>query len=133
MAKHVFYPSSELPHQVESYITSLKLQKPAFGDIPANAANDLTALETSAKALVPMADEIEKLQIDLAAKLDAYHKTAAPVWERFSEKLGYARVYAEKSKNAALIAFLKAFRHNEGRHAASKAAQGKTVPTPPSA
>jgi len=133
MAKHVFYPSSELPHQVESYITSLKLQKSVFGDVPCSSAADLKDLETAAKHLVPMADEIEQMQIALAAKIDAYHKAAAPLWEQFSEKLGYARVYAEKSKNAALAAFLKAFRHNEGRHSASKAAQGKPASAPPAA
>jgi len=70
----------------------------------------------------------QEVWIQLASKLDAYHKAAAPLWEKFSERLGYAHTYAEKKKNAALSTFLLAFRHNHGRHTASKAAAQQAGP-----
>jgi hypothetical protein len=121
MAQHVFYPSPEMPHQIAAYSAGLKLHRTEFGDVVGNSPDDLKSLVADAAALRPLADEIEHLQIQLAAKLDAYHKAAAPVWATFSERLGYARNYADKQHNAALHSFLLAFRHNEGRHAAKQA------------
>lgn len=123
MAHHVFYPSPELPHQVESYTGTITAREAEFGKVTGNSAAELAPVLEEAKRLQPLADEIEQLQIQLAARLDAYHKAAAPLWTRFSERVGFARVYADKEQNPALAAFLKGFRHNEGRHAASK--QGK--------
>jgi hypothetical protein len=100
-----------------------------FGEVVGDAAADLKSAVAQANQLKPQAHEIEQLQIQLAAKLDAYHKAAAPLWKEFSERLGYARNYADKKENAALKAFLLAFRHNEGRHAA-KAASATTPATP---
>jgi hypothetical protein len=130
MASHVFYPSPELPDQVLAYADGLKHHKSEFGDVVGNAPADLKSAVAEANQLKPQADEIEALQIQLAAKLDAYHKAAAPLWKEFSERLGYARNYAAKKDNAALKAFLLAYRHNEGRHAAKAAA---TPPAPPPA
>jgi hypothetical protein len=126
MAQHVFYPSPELPDQVLSYSDGLKHHKSEFGEVVGNSPADLKAAVAQATKLKPQADEIEELQIQLAAKLDAYHKAAAPLWKEFSERLGYARTFADKKDNAALKSFLLAFRHNEGRHTAKA-----TTTTPP--
>jgi len=126
MAHHVFYPSSELPDQVIAYVDGLKHHHKEFGDVTGNSQADLKELVADAKRLQPDAAEIERLQVELAARLDAYHKAAAPLWAAFSERLGYARTYATTHQHAALSSFLLAFRHNQGRHAAKK-----TAATPP--
>jgi hypothetical protein len=128
MAHHIFYPSSELPNQVISYAAGLHNHHKEFGDVTGNGASELKDAVTHAKKLQPLAEEIETLQTQLAAKLDAYHKAAAPLWTEFSERLGYARTFAEKKSNKALDDFLLAYRHNAGRHAA-KVASGGTPPT----
>ncbi len=133
MAHHVFYPSPELPDQVIAYAEGLKAHHKEFGDVIGNGPNELKQVLADAKRLQPEAAEIERLQVELAARLDAYHKAAAPLWAAFSERLGYARTFAAKHDNAALTTFLLAFRHNEGRHAAKKAAAGASTGQPKSA
>src|SRR5262249_42312858 len=122
MSIHVFYPSPEMPDQIVAYAEGLQLHKKEFGDVTGNAPADLKPLVSEARRLQPMAAEIQHLRLQLAARLDAYHKAAAPLWQHFPERLEYARTDAEKHDKVALRNFLLAFRHNGGRHVAKTAA-----------
>ncbi|HEY1954119.1 MAG TPA: hypothetical protein VGH28_00855 [Polyangiaceae bacterium] len=133
MAQHVFYPSPEMPDQIESYVEGLKTHHATFGDVVGNAPGDLKKVAAMAKTLAPLAKEIQDKQIELAALLTKYHASAAPAWTEFSERIGYARNFAEKHGNAALQKYLLAFRHNEGHHAAAKAAGVTPPPAAPPA
>lgn len=125
MTKHLFYPPVELPDQVESYVSGLKNHHKEFGDVTGNSEKELKDVLARARDLQPISAEIEQLQLQLAKRLDEYHKAAGPLWTAFSERLGYARTFADKHDNPALASFLKAFRHNEGRHNAATGAEEK--------
>lgn len=122
MSTHIFYPSTELPSQAISYAAGLKNNAATVGQVTGNSEAELAPMVAAAQQLVPMADAIEKLQIELATKLDAYHKAATPLWAQFSEHLDYARTYAEKHDHKGLGQFLDGYKHHQGRHAAKKAA-----------
>jgi hypothetical protein len=133
MPKHVFYPPIELADHVTSYIQGLKDHRADYGDVPENAPADLKSLEAEAKKLEPMAKEIEDLQLQLAAKLEAYHRAAAPLWTHFSEKLGHAKVHADKNDKTALLNFLKGFQHHARNHAAARTAHAAPAAAPSAA
>ena len=120
---HPFYPPVELPTHVETYAQGLADHRADYGDVPLNSPADLKGIVADATKLGPLADEIHSLQLTLAAKLDSYHKAASPLWGSFSEKLGHAKVHAEKNKKAALLNFLRTFQHHTKGHEAAKAAQ----------
>lgn len=131
---HPFYPSPELPHHVLAYGQALHDHHGEYGDVPGNSANDLKPVVALAHKLQPMADEIERLQLELATKTNAYHDAAAPLWTAFSEKLDIAGVHAEKQGKSALENMLKNYRHHSGRHkqklAAAAASAGGAGSTP---
>src|SRR5207302_2065470 len=120
MAKHVFYPPVELPDHVIAYAQGLADHKSEYGEVPENAPADLKDVVAQARKLLPLAQEIENLQLSLAAKLDAYHRASLPLWTAFSERLAYAKVYAEKSGKAALLNFLRNYQHHTKGHSAAK-------------
>jgi len=127
MSLRLFYPPVDLPDQVQSYAQGVADHKADYGAIPQNSPADLKAVVAHAKTLEPLAEECHDLELTLAAKLEAYHKAAAPLWKEFSEKLGYAKVYAQKNEKTALLNFLRGFQHHVVRHAAAAAAGA--VPT----
>jgi hypothetical protein len=129
MSLHVFYPSPELPDQVVSYAQGLVDHHKDYGDVQGNAPADLKDAVAQAKKLQPMAEEIQKLQLEVASKLDAYHRAAAPLWAAFAERLGYARVFAQRAGNNALLNFLRNYQHHTRGHQAAQA----QPPAPPHA
>ena len=122
MSSHVFYPPVELATLIQTYAQSLVDHKGDYGTVPENSPSDLKPLVGQAKELEPMANEIHDLQLTLATRMEAYHKAAAPLWKAFSEKVGYAKVYAQKNDKAALLNFLRNYQHHTGRHAAAEKA-----------
>jgi hypothetical protein len=115
MATHLFYPPVELPAQVQSYAQGLKDHHAEYGDVPGNSPAELRSIVDAAARLEPLADEIHDLELTLAAKLEAYHRAAAPLWKAFSEKVGLASVHAQKQDKRALASFLKAYKHHQQR------------------
>lgn len=121
MSKGVFYPPTELPDQVVGYAQALKTHATEYGAVPANGEADLAPLVVDARKLQPLAQEIADLELTLAAKMEQYHRAAAPLWTAFSEKVGQAKLHAEKQGKAALLDFVRGYRHHAARHAAAKA------------
>lgn len=126
----VFHPPVEMPNQIVSYDAGLKANAATYGAVIGNSPADLQPLVARAQQLQPLAHEIEQMRLALAAKEEQYAAQASPLWSDWSEKLKYARTFAETHKNEHLQSFLLAFRHNEGRHAAKVAAQGGPTPAP---
>lgn len=122
MSRHPFYPSPELPTQIVSYAQGLADHQADYGDVPMNAPKDLAGVVEFAKQLSPLAKEIHDLELELAAKNERYHLAAAPLWTQFSERVGHAKLYAEKNGKDALLNFLRSFQHHTSRHAAAKEA-----------
>lgn len=125
--KHPYYPSPELPRHVESYAQGLVDHAADYGSVTANSPKELAPVVKLAQDLEGAAKEIEDLQLELAAKLEAFHKAAWPLWTQFSEKLGYAETYAKKNGKGALLNFLKTYQHHVEHHAAAKAAGAAPV------
>ena len=128
MPNHIFHPPAELPDQAVSYVETLQAHKDEYGPIPMNGPKDLAEVLKQAKALQPKAKAIHDLELKLAAMHEDYSRAALPLWTAFSERLGYAKVYAEKNKKTALLSFLRGFVHHTVRHAAAKASSEAAAP-----
>lgn len=122
MSRH-FSPPIELPDHVQAYAQGLADHKADYGEVPENAPKELQPIVKEAKDLEALSHEIENLELTLAAKKEAYYKKAMPLWTAFSEKLGYAKVYAQKNDRRALLNFLRNYQHHVKGHAAAKAAE----------
>lgn len=122
MPNRQFHPPVELPTQAISYAQALVEHASDYGDVPANAPADLAPIVAQAKELEPMAKEIHDLELTLAAKRELYYRAAGPLWTQFSERVGHARLYAEKNGKGALLNFVRLFQHHTARHAAAKEA-----------
>jgi hypothetical protein len=125
---HVFYAPVDLPEHVQAYADGLAHHKADYGEVPENAPADLKDLAAQAKKLAPLAAEVHDLELQLAAKRDAYHKAVAPLWQAFSEKLAYAKVFAEKQHKTALLNFLRNYQHHTKGHKAATAAASTPAP-----
>ena len=124
-----FYAPVELPSLVVAYAQGLHQHKAEYGDVPSSSPTDLKPLVQAASALDPDAEEIHNLELTLAAKKEAYHKKALPLWKKFSEKVRIARVHAGAQSKEALETFLKAFRYHAERHDAVHGNDGPPEPT----
>jgi hypothetical protein len=126
MTTRIFYPPVELPTQVQAYAQGLVDHKTDYGTVPQNSPAELKSIVSQAKELEPMAQEIHDLELTIASKMEDYHKAAAPLWKEFSEKLGYAKVYAEKNDKSALMNFLRNYQHHVVRRTAAKSGSTST-------
>jgi len=117
-----FHAPTELADHVIAYSEGLGHHEAVYGKVPENSPADLKPLVADANKLKPVAKEIADLELRLATLRAQYDKQATSLWTRFTEKLAYARVFADKSKNAPLTSFLGTFSHHVTKHKAAQAA-----------
>jgi hypothetical protein len=131
MSNHVFHPSIELADHVLGYAHGLKAHNDDYGDVPGSSPGELKPLEHDAEKLLPLAEKLHELELQVAAQRERYNRAAAPLWTAFSEKIQIARTHAEKQQKHALLAFVRTFQHHAQRHRAAKEAGALHVPGEP--
>lgn len=108
---------------MQAYAQGLADHKADYGEVPENAPKDLQPLVKQAQELESISHEIQQLELTVAAKKEAYYKKAAPLWTAFSEKLGFAKIHAQKNDKHALLNFLRNYQHHVKGHAAAQSAK----------